>query len=308
MSIIFFGTPVFAVPTLRRLISSGEEIQLVVTQPDRVGGRGHKMLPPPVKIEAERNNLRVVQPESIKNGDIVELIKQIRPEFIVVVAYGKILPSEVLNAAEKGCINVHASLLPKYRGAAPIQWALINCEEITGVTTMFMNEGLDTGDVLLQKEVVIKESDNALTLSERLSEIGADLLVETLSGVRSDVVRPRPQTGEPSYAPLLKKEDGLIDWSLSARQIWCRTRGLYPWPCAYTYYRGRLLKLIKVIPLEGEATPGVVAERTKKDLIVGTGKGLIKLLEVQPEGKKAMDINAFLQGQGRDIGVGERLG
>ncbi len=308
MAIVFFGTPLFAVPALRKLLASGEEVVLVVTRPDRVGGRGHRVIQPPVKTLAAREGIKVLQPGSIRSGEFVDALKGLDPEFLVVVAYGKILPAGVLRIPRRGCINVHASLLPRHRGAAPVQWAIISGDRKTGVTTMLMDEGLDTGDILLQKEVVIRDEDNSLTLSERLSEAGADLLVETLKGMRAGTVRPRPQRGEPTYAPILKKKDGLVDWSLPARVIFNRVRGLYPWPCAYTSVRGKTVKLIRVEVLEGSGRPGEVVHRDKGSLIVATPEGLLGILELQVEGGKPMDISAFLQGAGRDLRAGERFG
>ncbi|NOZ25958.1 MAG: methionyl-tRNA formyltransferase [Nitrospirae bacterium] len=308
MAIIFFGTPVFAVPALEKLISSGEDVVLVVTQPDRTGGRGHRVIPPAVKTAAEKRGLTVVQPEDIRSKDFIKRIESLTPEFIVVVAYGRILPGGILRVPLKGCINLHASLLPRHRGAAPIQWAIISGDEKTGVTTMLMDEGLDTGDILLQREVEIREDDNAATLSERLSAEGAELLVETLRGLRAGGLRPRPQEGEPSYAPVLKKEDGLIDWSLPARTIYNRVRGLYPWPCAYTFHGRKMLKILKVEAVQGKGRPGEVVRRGKDELVVAASTGLIKIKEIQVEGRKPMDIRAFLQGAGREIRVGDRFG
>ncbi|NOX20268.1 MAG: methionyl-tRNA formyltransferase [Nitrospirae bacterium] len=308
MSIIFFGTPQFAVPSLDRLIYYQEDVRLVVTQPDKVGGRGHRVIAPPVKEFAEKRKLTVVQPEDIKNPDFLKTLKDIAPEFIVVVAYGKILPPEILKIPEKGCINVHASLLPRYRGAAPVQWAIINGERETGVTTMLMDEGLDTGPILLQKKEPILMEDTSLTLSERLSQKGADLLIQTIKALRRGDITPRPQTGKPTFAPPLKKSDGLIDWNLTAIEIFNRIRGLQPWPGAYTYFRNKVLKIIKVDIEDGSGEPGRVVYKDKANLLVATREGLIRVLELQLEGKRAMDIKAFLQGTGKDIKVGESLG
>ncbi len=308
MSIIFFGTPQFAVPSLDRLIYYQEDVRLVVTQPDKVGGRGHRVIAPPVKEFAEKRKLTVVQPEDIKNPDFLKTLRDIAPEFIVVVAYGKILPPEILKIPEKGCINVHASLLPRYRGAAPVQWAIINGERETGVTTMLMDEGLDTGPILLQKKEPILMEDTSLTLSERLSQKGADLLIQTIKALRRGDITPRPQTGKPTFAPPLKKSDGLIDWNLTAIEIFNRIRGLQPWPGAYTYFRNKVLKIIKVDIEDGSGEPGRVVYKDKANLLVATREGLIRVLELQLEGKRAMDIKAFLQGTGKDIKVGESLG
>lgn len=223
--IIFFGTPEFAVPSLKALIERDEKILLVITQPDKPKGRGKNIQPSEVKKIALEYGLSLAQPEKIRDENFIEMLKRLNPEFAVVVAYGKILPKEILEIPKYGCINLHASLLPKYRGAAPIQWALINGEKTTGVTTMLIDEGLDTGPVLLQKEVQIEDEDNAQTLSERLSRVGAELIVETIEKMRKGEIEPKPQKGEPSYAPPLKKEDGKINWSSSARQIFNLIRG-----------------------------------------------------------------------------------
>lgn len=308
MGILFFGTPGFATPTLRALIEAGEEISVVVTQPDKPGGRGRKPIEPPIKRFAREKGLDVLQPEQIKDPDFYKLLSKYSPEFIVVVAYGNIIPPEILKLPKRGPINVHASLLPRYRGAAPIQWAIINGESKTGVTTMLMDEGLDTGDILLQAETKISEEDTAATLSEKLAIIGAELLLDTLKGLKNGSIKPLPQKGEPTYAPQIRKEDGLIDWRLSAKEIQNRIRGLYPWPTAYTYYEGKLLKILRARVLEGNAPPGTVARRQKKNLLIGTGNGLLEPLEVQLEGKRPMPIVSFLQGQGRELREGDSLG
>lgn len=218
------------------------------------------------------------------------------PEIIVVVAYGKILPAQILRLPSHGCINVHASLLPKYRGAAPIQWAIINGEKKTGITTMLMDEGLDTGNILLQEETEISSDDNAETLGNKLAEIGASLLIRTIKGIRSGYIKPIPQKGTPSYAPPLKKEDGRLNWSKTATEIFNFVRGMYPWPCAYCYLNKERIKITRVKMLEGSGIPRRV-EKTGEELIVGTGEGLISIIELQPEGKIPMSAKAFLQGR-----------
>jgi len=219
MRIIFFGTPDFAIPSLNALIESGEDVVYVVTQPDRAKGRGHRLSQPAVKEFALSMGIPVMQPAGIKSPDFYERLLKLKPDVIVVVAYGKIVPLSVLQLPPSGCINVHASLLPKYRGAAPIQWAIIKGETKTGITTMMMDEGLDTGDILLAGKTEIKDEDNALTLGKRLSEMGASLLIKTLEGIKDNSIKPVPQTGGASYAPPLKKDDGRINWSLSSREI-----------------------------------------------------------------------------------------
>jgi methionyl-tRNA formyltransferase len=304
LGLIFFGTPEFSVPSLKALIEAGEEVSLVVTQSEKFR-RDKTPIPIPVKEIAQKYNIPVLQPERIKDPEFIEKLKGIRPEFIIVVAYGRILPPEILRIPERYCINVHASLLPRYRGAAPIQWTIINGESITGVTTMVMDEGLDTGEILLQKEIEIKEDDDAISLSKKLSEAGSRLLLETLSGIRNSRIRPVKQEGEPSYAPPLKKEDGLINWHKTAREIRNLIRGTIPWPCAYTFLNGERLIITKASVVEGSGEPGIIEEAEKK-FIVGTGKGLLEILEVKPEGKRAMDGPSFLRG--RRLKKGDRLG
>ncbi|MCX8034426.1 MAG: methionyl-tRNA formyltransferase [Thermodesulfovibrio sp.] len=295
-SIVFFGTPEFAVPTLKLLISKGENISLVVTQSDKPKGRGKTVQPPEIKKIALQFGLSLVQPEKIRDERFIEKLKELKPEFAIVVAYGKILPKEILQIPKYGCINLHASLLPKYRGAAPIQWALIRGESITGVTTMLIDEGLDTGPILLQKVIPIDEEDNALTLSEKLSTVGAELVYETIRGLRDGVIIPQPQKGEPTYAPQLKKEDGRINWNSSAKEIFNLIRGTYPWPCAHCFFKEERIKIIKAQLAEGDSIPGLVL-KAKEDLLIGTGNGAIKILLIQPEGKKIMTAKEFICGR-----------
>ncbi|WP_028844445.1 methionyl-tRNA formyltransferase [Thermodesulfovibrio thiophilus] len=300
--IIFFGTPAFAVPTLNALISDKEKILLVVTQPDKPKGRGKVIQPAEVKKIALEHRLPLIQPDRVRDENFIKMLKELNPEFIVVVAYGKIIPGEILKIPEYGCINLHASLLPKYRGAAPIQWALIKGEKITGVTTMLIDEGLDTGPILLQKEVLIEDEDNAQSFSEKLSRIGADLIVETLDKMRKGVITPIPQSGESSYAPQLKKEDGKINWSVSAIEIFNLIRGTYPWPCAYSFFKNERVKIIKAQVMEGESEPGMIV-KAKNELIVATGRGFLKILLIQPEGKKIMTAKEFISGRKINEGV-----
>lgn len=300
--IIFFGTPEFAVPSLKALISKGEKILLVVTQPDKPKGRGKNVQAPEIKKVALQYGLPISQPEKIKDENFIKKLKSLSPEFCIVVAYGKILPKEILEIPKYGCINLHASLLPKYRGAAPIQWALINGEKITGVTTMIIDEGLDTGPILLQKEVPITDEDNTETLSKKLSLIGAELLVETIDKMRKKLIIPIPQTGDITYAPLLKKEDGKINWNNPAKKIFDLVRGTYPWPCAYSFLKNERVKIIKTEVLEGNAAPGLII-RAKNELIVGTQEGLLRILLIQPEGKKIMTAQEFISGRKINEGV-----
>lgn len=299
MAVIFFGTPLFAVPSLQALIDAEEEIALVVTQPDKVKGRGHLLSAPPVKELALAKGIEVVQPARIRNEEFYGLLRRIAPEFIVVVAYGKIFPQEVLSIPRSGCVNVHGSLLPKYRGAAPLQWALINGETVTGVTTMLMDAGMDTGDMLLQAELPIAPDDTAETLSARLSRLGAATLVETLKGLRAGTIAPVQQPPGATYAPPLKKEDGRIDWRRSAAELSHFVRGMYPWPSAFCYLNGELIKIIAATPLDGGAPgrPGRIEKASKGELIVGTGKGTLNIGMLQPQGKKAMTAEAFIAGR-----------
>ncbi len=308
MGILFFGTPEFAVPSLRTLLSAGEVVSGVVTQPDRPGGRGRKPIPPPVKLFAEERGLPVYQPETIRDGEFFSLVREKDPEFIVVVAYGKIVPPKILRIPRLGPVNLHASLLPKYRGAAPIQWALLEGETVTGVTTMLMDEGLDTGDILEQVQIPIDREDTSLSLSRKLAEEGARLLLSTLKGLRQGRIKPKPQSGSPSHAPAIKKSDGLLDWQLPAVAIFNRVRAFYPWPSAYTYFRGKLLKILKAEVAEGQGEPGVIVHRNNERLLIGTGRGLIEPIKIQVEGKKPMETRSWLQGQGRDLKEGERFG
>jgi methionyl-tRNA formyltransferase len=302
MRIVFFGTPLFAVPTLSALLQSDEKVIAVVTQPDKRKGRDSVPSPPPVKELAMAKGIKVLQPYRMKDPAFIRELSLMEPEMIVVVAYGKILPPQILNLPPRGCINVHASLLPKYRGAAPIQWAIINGEKMTGITTMLMDEGLDTGDILLQVMTDIFDDDNADTLSKRLSETGASLLIKTIKKVEDGSIIPAPQTGDPSYAPPLKKGDGRIDWTDTAEDIFNFVRGMYPWPCAHCYLNGERIKIIRVKMLEGPGKAGRI-EEAGENLIVGTGNRLISVLELQPEGKKIMSSRDFLRGRRLQRGV-----
>ena len=296
MRIVFFGTPSFAVPSLDALILAGYEVAAVVTQPDKRKGRSRALSPPPVKELALRMGLKVMQPERIRDFLFIGALKDIGPELIAVVAYGKIIPPDILKLPRRGCINVHASLLPNYRGAAPIPWAIIRGEEKTGITTMLMDEGLDTGDILLQDEIDIERDDTAETLSKRMAESGASLLIKTLRKMEDGSLRPATQTGIPSYAPPLKKEDGRIDWAGTAEDIYNFVRGMYPWPCAYCYLKNERIRITRVKVIKGPGIAGRV-EDAGGQLIVGTGKELISIIELQPEGKKLMTAQDFLRGR-----------
>ncbi len=309
MKLVFCGTPQFAVPARERLVASGFDVQLVVTQPDRPQGRGMELTAPPVKQAAQKLGLPVIQPDKIKrNEEFQAQLTQLAPEAIIVVGYGRIIPPWMLALPPRGNINVHASLLPKYRGAAPIQWAIAQGESITGVTTMLLNEGLDTGDILMQREMPILPQDTSLTLAPRLAELGADLLVETLRGLKSGTVRPIPQDhSHATLAPILKKEDGEIDFTRTAAEICNRLRGFQPWPGAYTHFRGKNLKIIGAHPAKGgpSLSPGEMSLAGER-LLAGSGGGALELLQVQPEGKKVISAREFVSGYRPS--PGERLG
>ena len=304
MKIIFMGTPEFAVPSLRALVDSGDEVVAVVTQPDKPKGRGLEVAPPPTKVLAERHGIPVLQPAKIKTEEFFNELKKFNPDLICVAAYGKILPKNILDLPHYGCINVHASLLPKYRGAAPINWAIIRGEKVTGITTMKMDEGMDTGDMLLKKEVPIEDEDTGETLSEKLSEIGARLLIQTIKLLKEGRLNPAPQDhSQATYAPMLKKEDGKIDWQKSAEEIRNLIRGALPWPSAYTNLEGKLLKIYKARLAEGGGKPGEVMKSDSGILRVATGKGTIDILELQIEGGKKLQTQVFLRGRRIEEGM-----
>ena len=296
MRIVFFGTPSFAVPSLDALVRAGHEVAAVVTQPDKRKGRSHALSPPPVKEMALDRGMKVMQPTKIRDPLFIGALKDILPELIAVVAYGKIIPIDILHIPRRGCVNVHASLLPKYRGAAPVPWAIIRGEEKTGITTMLMDAGLDTGDILLQDEIDIRHDDTAETLSKRLADTGASLLIDTLKKLEDGSLKPTPQTGVPSYAPPLKKQDGRIDWNSDAEDIYNFVRGMYPWPCAYCYLKNERIRITRVRVVKGTGIAGRI-EDAGEQLIIGTGKELISIIELQPEGKKLMTAQDFLRGR-----------
>ncbi len=303
MTLVFLGTPSFAVPTLERIVQAGHRVLAVFTQPDRPKGRGGELAASPVKETALRFSLPVHQPERIRRPEPVEQLKQMQPDAMVVVGYGQIIPQSIIDIPRHGIINVHASLLPKYRGAAPIQWAIANGEASSGVTTMRIDAGLDTGDMLLKWETPIGPEENAIELGQRMAQAGADLLVETLAGIDSGTIRPEAQDNlQASLAPILKKEDGEVDWNWPARKIFNRARGFLPWPGAYSYFRGQIFHIWKarVADEPGEGAPGRLTP-LKKRLLVSSGEGsALELLEVQIEGRKRMPAEAFLNGHRLD--------
>jgi methionyl-tRNA formyltransferase len=298
MRLVFLGTPSFAVPTLERVVEAGHEVAAVVTQPDRPSGRGQNPTPPPVKETALRLGLPVYQPERVRRPEAVEYLRGIAPRAMVVVGYGQIIPQIVIDLAPLGIINVHASLLPRYRGAAPIQWAIVNGETRTGVTTMRIDAGLDTGDLLLEAATDIGPEETAVELGRRLSFMGANLLVETLAGLEKGAIIPRRQDSSlATHAPLLKKEDGLIDWTRPAASIHNLVRGMQPWPGAYTTFRGQTLHVwrARVDGGEGSGEAGRIV-RTRPPL-AACGAGLLELVEVQLEGRRRMSGADFANGQ-----------
>ena len=298
-SLVFMGTPEFAVTSLRGLLAAKAPISLVVTQPDRPKGRGKKIVAPPVKLLAEAEGIPVYQPQKVKSGEAIERIAALAPPCIVVVAYGQLLSAEILALPPLGAVNVHASLLPKYRGPAPIHWALIRGEEKTGITTMLLDVGMDTGDILMQSEVPIEPKDTAGTLHDRLAEEGGKLLVETLHLLKKGTVIPRAQDdSQASLAPMLVKEDGEIDWNEEAKKICCRIRGLDPWPGGFTWWQGKRLKLFGCHPLSiaTQAKPGTVIAVNEGGLQVASGKGAVLIKTLQLEGRRSLPVEAFLRG------------
>ncbi len=295
--IIFMGTPDFACPTLQKLIERGENLVAVVTQPDRPKGRGQKLMPPPVKELAAHNDIPVYQPLKVRETGFVELIRELKPDVIVVVAFGQILPKALLDIPTHGCINVHASLLPRYRGAAPLNWCIMNGETETGVTTMMMDVGLDTGDMLLIRKTALDENEDITSLHDRMAAMGADLLAETLDRLTVGDLVPQPQNNSDScYAPMLKKEDGIINWHSDARTIHNQVRGLAVWPGASTAIGDHVLKIFRTRVGEGSGKPGTVLQAAKGIFEVACLSGSLFLQELQLAGKKRLDCASFLAG------------
>ena len=308
LNLVFCGTPRFAVPTLERLVAQGFSVRLVVTQPDRPKGRGLELVPSPVKQSASALGISIVQPEKIKNNDEFRAqLTALKPEAIIVVGYGRIIPQWMLDLPPLGNINLHASLLPKYRGAAPIQWAIARAETVTGVTTMKIDAGLDTGDILRQWEMAIAPDDTAETLAPKLADVGAGLVVETLQGLQGGTILPRKQNdAQATLAPILKKEDGLIDFSRSAMEILNRLRGFQPWPGAWSMFRGKNFQIWQAAAAERMLPPSELQSDGNR-LFVGCGHNTsIEVLELQLEGKKRSSAADFIRGY--HLRAGERLG
>jgi methionyl-tRNA formyltransferase len=301
MKLVFCGTPAFAVPTLSQLVAAGHSVELVVTQPDRAAGRTQELVPPPVKNLAYELGLPVVQPEKIKNNlEFRGRLEAARPDAIIVVAYGRIIPKWMIDLPPLGNLNLHASLLPKYRGAAPIQWAVANGEATTGTTTMRIDEGLDTGAILLQRELAIAPDQTAEDLFPLLAESGADLIVETLRGLEAGSIVPVHQDDSAaSFAPILTREDALVDFTRSARVIYDRWRGFQPWPGAYTFFRGKKLTIHRLTFSEGvaqPALPGSILVEGQRMFVSAGDASWLELMEIQVEGKKRLPVSEFLKG------------
>jgi methionyl-tRNA formyltransferase len=310
MRIVFMGTPDFAATSLEALLKSDDSVVGIVTQPDRPKGRGQILTPSPVKLLAQREKIPLLQPLKMKDPEFLQALASWRPDLIAVAAFGRILPPAILSLPSRGCINVHGSLLPKYRGAGPIQWAIINGETETGITTMLMDEGMDTGAMLLQEAISITTDDTAGSLSPRLAELGGRLLVETIVRLKAGTLVPQPQdSSQATLAPLLKKEDGAIDWALPATAIANRVRGLSPWPGAYsTVVGGERWTIWRALALPNSVTspPGVVVAITNEAIHVATGKGVLAVMELQPANSRRMAVSQYLAGH--PVVVGSQLG
>ena len=301
MKIVFMGTPDFAVPCLEALIKSGYDVCGVFTQPDKPKGRGYALAPPPVKVTALENNIPVYQPTTLKDGEALKILNELSPDCIVVVAYGKILPKDILDLPRYGCINVHASLLPKYRGAAPIQWSVINGETETGVTTMYMDVGLDTGDMIMKKSCEICENETAGQPHDKLSSLGAQLIVDTLKALENgSATREKQDDSQSCYSPMLDKSLCRIDWNQSAQQVHNKVRGLSPWPVAVASINGKKVKIHQTVKCADSGTPGEIISLSP--LTVACGCGSVIINELQLEGKKRMDSGSFLNGHKLSIG------
>jgi methionyl-tRNA formyltransferase len=299
MNIVFMGTPEFALPTLKALHHSSHSILSVITQPDKPKGRGQRLIVSPIKQYALDFNLPILQPKTVNDPEFIRLLNQNRPDAIIVVAFGQILSEAFLEIPKQFCINLHSSLLPKYRGAAPIHRSILNGDTRTGVTSMIMDKGMDTGDILLMKETPILETDNAQTLNDTLSVMGGSLVIETLKRLEENTLLPTPQNhDQATYAPKLKKEEGLVKWEQSATSLWNQVRGLTPWPGTYTLLNKKRLRISNAEVTDGapEDSPGQVARLTDSGIEVGTGQDRLVITEIQPEGKKSMSAKSFLAG------------
>ena len=307
MKIIFMGTPDFAAASLEALIASRHEIQAVVTQPDKPKGRKGELTPSPVKVVAEGKGIKVYQPLKVRDEEFVKTLRTYNPDVMVVVAFGQIIPLSILKMPKYGCVNIHGSLLPKYRGAAPIQWAVLDGEKETGITTILMDEGIDTGDILLKKTIKIDTDETSGSLFDKLMALGAETILETLDELEKGSLTPIKQGESPTaYAKMLTKAMGLIDFTKSEKELDCFVRGMNPWPSAYTLLAGKTLKLWKVRVVEGSGKAGSVIEIGKESFTIACGEGAIEVLEVQLEGKKRMSAGDFLKGS--SLNIGQELG
>jgi len=307
MKIIFMGTPDFAAASLEALIASRHEIQAVVTQPDKPKGRKGELTPSPVKVIAKREGIKVYQPLKVRDEEFVETLRAYNPDVMVVVAFGQIIPLSILEMPKYGCVNIHGSLLPKYRGAAPIQWAVLDGEKETGITTILMDEGIDTGDILLKKTIKIDTDETSGSLFDKLMALGAETILETLDELEKGNLTPTKQGESPTaYAKMLTKTMGLIDFTKPAKELDCFVRGMNPWPSAYTLLSGKTLKLWKVRAVEGSGKAGSVIVIGKESFTIACGEGAIEVLEVQLEGKKRMSAGDFLKGS--TLNIGQELG
>ncbi|MGE5632900.1 MAG: methionyl-tRNA formyltransferase [Caulobacteraceae bacterium] len=306
MKIIFMGTPDFAVPCLKVLLDNKYDVIAVITQPDRAKGRGNKLTAPPVKSIALENSIEVYQPEKIKTPEFVKILKGLKPDVIIVVAFGQILSQEILDIPPLGCINVHASLLPEYRGAAPINWCIINGEKKTGITAMYMDKGLDTGDIIIKRETEIKPDETAGELHDRMSELGAAVLLETMKLVEEGKVPRTPQDNEKAtFAPIMTKALGKIDWTKDVDTVRNLIRGTYPWPGAFSSYNGRTFKIFSAETVENSVInekPGCIASVEGDSFTVSCGRGSLRIKEIQFENEKRMSVEAYLRGHSIDRG------
>jgi methionyl-tRNA formyltransferase len=297
MRIVYMGTPQFAVGPLSALHAAGHVIVGAVARTDKPAGRGRELAEPAVKIKARELGIPVFQPKRVRDPEFIAVLRNLQPDAIVVAAYGQILSAEILFLPKFGCINIHASLLPAYRGAAPINWAIVNGDAETGITIMRMDEGMDTGAILLQESIPIEPADTAGSFAPKLAALGARLIVQALPLIEANKLPPQSQdNAKATLAPILKKEDGRIDWNLPAIAIHNRARGLSPWPGAFSFFEGKLVKIIETAPEPGTAEPGLLSVQDKDVLLVGSGRGLLRILKLQPEGKKPMSAGEFLRG------------
>ncbi|ADU30810.1 methionyl-tRNA formyltransferase [Evansella cellulosilytica] len=312
MKVVFMGTPDFAVPILNQLVENGYDVQLVVTQPDRPKGRKQQLTAPPVKVAAEEHGIKVFQPKKIKMEEQWRKVEEVQPDIIITAAFGQILPKGLLEIPPLGCINVHASLLPKYRGGAPIHQSIIDGERETGITIMYMVEKLDAGDILSQKAIPIEENDTTGSMHDKLSKLGATLLLETLPEIQSGTIVAEEQAeDEVTYAPNISKEQEKIDWNKTAREIYNQVRGLAPWPVAYTTINGNRLKVwwTEETDETTKETPGTIINVEEGRILIACGNGsVLSMRELQPSGKKRMDVKTFLLGAGKDWSKGMKLG